>query len=763
MPFPLGEIASRVETIMPRLNTLESELTADPIDNLEVNLRTFERDLQLRIRDTDRVLATNPSLEVLRDLTDQLQTAQHSLDDWRATLASRATWLDEQIKDLEELAPPWKPTLEAAQAGNVPADLVARVEQVLEAFDGIRQQAHVQRTRILALQDRILTLEDLISKELNAVARERTLTVHRIWRRDSPPIWSPEVRSGDSTLRESVNSQWDSLALYCQEHIPRFVMHLVLIGLLVLLLRAARVWLRPFTQDDPDLKRTAEVFRVPFATAVALSVAFSQVIYPFAPALLLALLGAAALVPTRIILARMMQQRMLPVLNMLVAFYFIDLLRAVFAPLEWFARLLFIGEMWAGVVVLGWLLWTTRSHFYRTLGLLGALGFALACGAAAVGFVSLGYLVGNSALQCAYIGVVVIAAAQIANGLAMLFIHLPPLGLLGSIRNHRELIRQRSHLVIGLLAGFAWLAFSLQVLGLQQPVVAGFHELFKADLRVGALRFTLGDVLAFPVVVWVAVQLSRFLRFVLQEDIYPRVTLPTGVPYALSTMLHYGILVLGFIVALSAMGIDTTRFTIVAGALGVGVGLGLQDVVNNLVSGLILLFERPFRVGDCIAFKNMEGDLMSIGLRASIFRTNQGADVIVPNSLLLSTEVINWTLVGRATRRMDLDVGLAYGVDVKKITALLSKVAAMSPYVAKSPAPRTVLVDFLDSYMKFQVQIWMADASIWSLTRSDVLLRIEAALRASHVDFPFPARTLQIDSINPQVIEQLRNWPKKNH
>ena len=761
--FPLGEIASQVETTMPRLTSLDAELAEDPADDLEVALGKFERDLEGHLAEVNHVLTTHPSLEALRDLTEQLQAGQDELTTWRTTLAGRATWIDEQMKELEALAPPWKPTLEAARAARVPADLVGRIELVLQSIERIRHQAHVQRARILALQDRILTSEDLIVKELNAVGRERTLTVNRIWWRDSPPIWDRVVRPDDASLQESVNAQWNALAVYCQEHVPRFFLHVVIIALLALLLRSARVWLRPFTQDDPDLKRTAEVFRVPFATAVALSVGLSHVIYPFAPPMLLALMGVFALVPTRVILGRMMERRVLPVLDMLVVFYFLDLLRAVFAPLSWYARMIFLGEMAAGVVVLGWLLWTSRSALDRGLASMGALIFGLACGAGTVGFASLGYLLGNAALQCAYIGVVVIAGAQIANGLAMLGIHVPPLGLLGSIRNHRELIRQRSHRIIGLLAGLAWVGFSLQVLGLQHLMTAGLAEVFTADLRMGALRFTLGDVLAFPVVLYVAVQLSRFTRFVLDEDIYPRVTLPTGVPYALSTMLHYSVLTLGFIIALSAMGIDTSRFTIVAGALGVGVGLGLQNVVNNLVSGLILLFERPFRVGDCITFKNLEGDLMSIGLRASIFKTSSGADVIVPNAMLISNEVINWTLAGRSTRRMDIDVLLDYGVDIKKITTTLCKVAAMSPYVAKSPAPRTVLVDFGESSMRFQVQVWMADASIWSLTRNDVLLRVEAAMRTMHVHFPTAARSLHLETINPRILEQLRDWPKKSH
>ena len=127
-------------------------------------------------------------------------------------------------------------------------------------------------------------------------------------------------------------------------------------------------------------------------------------------------------------------------------------------------------------------------------------------------------------------------------------------------------------------------------------------------------------------------------------------------------MLHYAILLVGFFFAVAAMGIDMTKFTILAGAFGVGLGFGLQNIVNNFVSGLVLLFERPVHVGDMIQVGEREGRLRHIGMRASVIRTLEGSEVIVPNGQLISEEVLNWTLSDQQ-RRLEIPVGVAYGTD----------------------------------------------------------------------------------------------------
>ena len=156
---------------------------------------------------------------------------------------------------------------------------------------------------------------------------------------------------------------------------------------------------------------------------------------------------------------------------------------------------------------------------------------------------------------------------------------------------------------------------------------------------------------------WLAYLVSAFIRFALSEDVYPRTRLTRGISYAISSLLNYVIIALGLLLALGALGLDLTKVTILAGAFGVGIGFGLQSIVNNFVSGLILLFERPVHVGDIVEVGTTSGEVARIGIRASTLRTWQGAEVIVPNAQLVTERVTNWTLSDR-TRRIDLRVGV---------------------------------------------------------------------------------------------------------
>ena len=170
----------------------------------------------------------------------------------------------------------------------------------------------------------------------------------------------------------------------------------------------------------------------------------------------------------------------------------------------------------------------------------------------------------------------------------------------------------------------------------------------------------------------------------LKEDFYAN-GVERGVSYAVSSLLHYTILFIGFVLGAAALGVNFTQLSILAGALGVGIGFGLQSAVNNFVSGLILLFEQPIHVGDTVEIGDLLGEVRRIGMRASTVRTRTGADIIVPNAQLVTERVTNWTL-GDQLRRIDLPVGLNYGVDPRKAIDLLVTVALARPtYCAGRP------------------------------------------------------------------------------
>lgn len=203
----------------------------------------------------------------------------------------------------------------------------------------------------------------------------------------------------------------------------------------------------------------------------------------------------------------------------------------------------------------------------------------------------------------------------------------------------------------------------------------------------------------------------------------------------------------GLFIAFAAAGIPMDRITIIMGALGVGIGFGLQTLVNNLVSGLIIAFEKPVNVGDIIEVGTQAGTMKSIGFRSSIISTWAGADVVVPNGELLNTNLVNWTL-SRQSRRMDIDVGVAYGTDLEKARKLILEYLAHDERILKYPLPLVIFQNFNNSSIDLQVFFWVRYFGDGLLVKSDAILAIDTIFRKNEITIPFPQQDLHIYSAN---------------
>ena len=236
------------------------------------------------------------------------------------------------------------------------------------------------------------------------------------------------------------------------------------------------------------------------------------------------------------------------------------------------------------------------------------------------------------------------------------------------------------------------------------------------------------------------------MGFVLQEDVYPPVRLARGIPYAISTPVRYALVSLGFLAAVSATGLSLDRFAILMGALGVGIGFGLQNVVNNFVSGLILLFERPVQVGDVVQLTDLHGRIERIGIRASIVRTWDGAEVVVPNGRLISDSLTNWTLSDRR-RRLELEVGVAYGTDPERVIELITEVARSHPDVLADPVAVVLFLGFGDSSLDFSLRAWTSQYDEGLRIRSELAVAVNRVLADAGIEIPFPQRDLHLRSV----------------
>jgi small-conductance mechanosensitive channel len=215
-------------------------------------------------------------------------------------------------------------------------------------------------------------------------------------------------------------------------------------------------------------------------------------------------------------------------------------------------------------------------------------------------------------------------------------------------------------------------------------------------------------------------------------------------------MLHYLMLLLVFFFAVNAGDVALNKFTVLTGALGVGVGFGLQNVVNNFVSGLILQFERPIHIGDVLEIDGTTGKVSRIGIRSSTVKTFQGAEVIIPNGNFISGKVINWTL-SESLRRVELPVGVAYGSDAKLVSRLLEQAATAHESVLTSPAPAVYFKEFADSSLNFELQFWVMQESNAVKVKSDVALTAMDLLDKAGIEIPYPQRDLRLRSVDPSA------------
>jgi small-conductance mechanosensitive channel len=276
-----------------------------------------------------------------------------------------------------------------------------------------------------------------------------------------------------------------------------------------------------------------------------------------------------------------------------------------------------------------------------------------------------------------------------------------------------------------------------------------------ASVSAGDVTITLNAILAALAVVALTWIVTKLVRFALDHEVLPRLDLRAGVPVAISTIVGYVLVVAGAVLALAALGIDLTKVTLLAGALGVGVGLGLQSVVNNFASGLILMLERPINVGDQIDLGGIVGEVKRIGVRSSTIRTFQGAEVIVPNSDLASKQVTNWTLSDRA-RRYEIDVGVAYGSDPQRVLRLLEAAAADVPEVQKTPAPRALFTGFGDSSLDFRLFAWVESVDVGLQAQNGLRTAVLRALAEAEIAIPYPQRDLHI-RYSPNDVSQAIN------
>jgi len=301
-----------------------------------------------------------------------------------------------------------------------------------------------------------------------------------------------------------------------------------------------------------------------------------------------------------------------------------------------------------------------------------------------------------------------------------------------------------SRWALSLVLGVAVVLWALNSWGISPHQVAWAFQWMTWGPSLGPIKLTTLNVGGTILAIYLGFFLSRLIRSLMLARIFPRTALDTGVQYTIATTVHYVILILAGLIALNILGFQLTNLVLVFGALGVGIGFGLQNIVNNFLSGLILLFERPIKVGDMLVIDGQWGTVKEIRVRSTIFETFDRSVLIIPNSELVSNKVVNWTHYGAGINRLTLKVGVAYGSDVRQVTQLLTEVCRANPRVVAVPPPQIFFEAYGDSSLNFTVWVHLRIPSDRTPATHELNSAILEAFNEHGIEIPFPQRDLHI-------------------
>jgi len=771
-PYPASEITNALGTTGSLIITsLNKQLTPEFISANAKEIDTLLSGIGLLLGDSVVRSLPGKSRRQLEQVTLRAQFNINQIEPVLGHLSGMAKELQAELTVLEHNKQRWVLTLEQGAGNETVISREERIRSTIGNIDSVSSLLQDDLVLILGEQDRLTEKKVELQELLTHVDDQRKLLGETILTRDMPGFFADLPNLRDKTLirkhveefRGSVSS--DIVLLKSGYRRTVIVSFLIFLALLAFLVWYKRNHTRLISDTYSDLSKEHKLLiNSPVVTSVFISSLFMRFLVPDLPQTFNDLNLTIMLIPMVILMIRMFGILFRRWIILLVSTYALNFVYELAYHPGILLRILLIGMCFAGIWLFYWVY--TRKPFigliqhrslYKFFRILVVVFLALqflAVLANLLGAFRLAEFFTLLPLQITILAIAIQILTKIVDTLLFMILSGKDLQKLNVIREEFHLVYRKSVWLVDFLLLLIFISNVLRLLRIKDAVFAWGRGLLSDGRKFGAIDITLGSILIFFFVIWLSIMISRIITRILEKDLFTRVKTAKGIPGTVSLLLRIGLISGGFFLAAAASGMQLTNLSIVLGAFSVGIGFGLQNIFNNMVSGLILAFERPINVGDVVQVGDLLGTVKSIGLRSSTVHSFDGAEVIVPNGNLISNEMINWTL-SDSYRRMDIRVGVAYGTDPERVMAIMMDVAKEHKQVRKNPEPRAYFIGFGDSSLDFRLLAWVA-MDHWLVTESELNVLINKKLKEESIEIPFPQRDLHIRS------DATKSGPQKN-
>ena len=766
----LSQITSHIENAYDKIKTVKKVLANNQdlngFDSLYLaGMKYLEEEKDKINKKADKL-----TLIEIDNLLKQWHANQEKANQWKEKIQKRLKTLNSNKFLISVLKEQSVLTYNDLRKSGVPNKVLTSISELIINLKDIEKEIKAEQNKTLAMQNNITKVLLFIDQIMTGLNKAYATVQSDYLRQDSPPLW----KSSDSTvrfqstkllIRQALDSNWQSVKLFVDDNKNMMIFHLVLLfiiwGLFYLLFK--QLDLIDESNEDVSSKAKLEIAKEVISRHISAALIFtlflSLWLYPPMITTIGKVIQFVYIILAIILLPGFTGKKIKPFLYTILILFLINLFHIMIPGKTLFTRSLMLVESFIVIWVLYKVIHSVK--FFSENKITGQWGFfaylipiflLLVAGSFIgniIGYVNISILWNNAVIDALINFIVLIIAVMVFSAAFTILIRMPFALKSNLLRNHFAIIDKRIRQIIRIIGIWLWLKSMLEGLSIYGAIYNWFTGLFSISWGVGKTTIELGGIINFFIIITLTYYVTKFIKTVLNEEVFPRIRLPRGVPGAITMITGYFIAGYGIFLAIAAMGVDLGKFGLLAGALGVGIGFGLQGIVANFIAGLVLAFERPIQVGDTIEVNGMMGDVTNIGVRSSSIRTFDGSEVIIPNSTLITNDVTNWTLSDRKKRR-DINVGVAYGTDPHQVMEIIKKVANEHPNVLKTPAPWALFDGFGESSLNFRIRIWTT-MDTGMTTKSDVAMAIYDALKEAGIQIPFPQHDLHLKSIDPEI------------
>src|SRR5262245_13438844 len=654
----LPEIVARAEELNLLLREMGERLGDDPVlKSIDQSLRSQDELVRTKRPEVEELIATNPTLLELQGLEQDWQAYYDQYAVWARMLTERVKSVEEDLRTLANQQAQWEATLSQSRSANAIKEVIDLIRKSLSEIKATRSKANERLTDLITLQNRVSQQSQIVTDVLEDISRAKAQFQRSLLKPDEPPLWKARSQAhADQSLDVQLRRTLDGAMVRAREYLKArrqtvIAIFAFFIGILSIILVNRHNVLRR-AQNHPDLDTAVHLFQHPITLALFLTLLLALPLSSNAPTLIRNIFIALFVVPVLRFLPPLIDPAFRPLLYLLIFFgLVVEILEVLAIPM------VLKREIWTGLslvcIAIGfWLIRPARTHLIQSSvqnvspvinGIRAVLILiSISLLANVFGYVALSRILRSGTILSVFFAVVLYTAFLATIAIFSLYWQARRTTWLPTVRTYGEKVAKWGTRFLRVIAVAFWFYTTLNFFTIRESVLRALSSILSTPIKLGAVHFSLGDVLTFVLIFVLGVLFANVIRVILRDDILARLPLKYGIPYAISTITYYLILLAVFLLALAASGVELSRFTLLTGAFGVGAGFGLQNIISNFFSGIILLFERPIRIGDSLELENVAGDVERIGMRSTSIRTAQGAEVIVPNSILISNQVTNW-------------------------------------------------------------------------------------------------------------------------